>query len=405
MDPGNDSSTLAYELPALAVIALFPAFLIELVVALISNTLLLALLVKARRVQSNTNIFLSSMVASNMLSLVPVLAMVIVLVKRRWILGEGICEVSRFFVTAIQFPNLMLHVCISRDRYYAVLRFFEWTPYTRRTYLYVALVWVLAVVFGGAGVLAGGAEFEGNDTANTIVSCLAPHLQRAYDQAAYSTAWIVLFAMTGLTYVGAAVVSVVNYGYVLRKLLAVKSIRAHHTLENASVLINCDSRDPPIEWRSEVRTLKSVFTAFLLNVMAFLSLYGYYAAILIKSAVEGRTFDEVSDPVVLVAMMLLYLLPSVNPAVFLILNTKFRRRMRGLLRWQLWPDFGPGDCRESMQISVRDLYRNNPVIADNRRNKIVPLSPCDSSTYAVPRTVLRNTWTLAEQRENLDISP
>ena len=415
MDNSNNSSTVSYELPP-AAIAFSPAFLTELVVGLVSNALLFALLVKARKVQNNTNVFLFAMVAANVLSLFPTLAMALSSVKRKWILGEGACTVSRFVVAAIQLPNLMLHAFISRDRYHAVIHFFQWNPYTRRTYLAVALVWVLAAAFGGIGALAGGAGGNVGRTNTTLLSCLVPG-------SSYSTTWVVLFFLAGLSLLAVVVVSIVNYAYVLRKLLVVKSIRSHCYACPASTLpagnaapVSCaDPRDAPIEWRSEIRTLQSICSAFTLNVMAFLIFNGYYASILIKSSVEGRTFEEVCDPVVLSAVMLLYLLPSVNPAVFLILNTKFRRRMRGLLGCEKErPDSPAGGDRYESQPSPdkqRDntAARHNTAPGDNiiapRSNKIVPMSPsqCDNLTVPAARTILRNTWVLDERVEIADI--
>ncbi|KAL5494419.1 hypothetical protein EMCRGX_G015753 [Ephydatia muelleri] len=322
MNLSNSSSVphSVSELPA-ATSAFFPAFLTELVVGLVSNGLLLALLVKARSVQSNTNIFLASMLCANALTLVPTTAMMIATVNRAWVLDEGACLTIQMVSTAIQFPNIMLHVFISRDRYKAVLHFFEWKPYTRQTYLYISFVWVLAAALGGAETFSGAAK--ANDT-----------------------------------------------------LLAPSSVetRPHVPLIPAS--------------------LKSIFLAFLLNAVAFLSCYAYYTGTLITSIVKGLPFDEVYDPVVLVAVVMLYVLPTVNPAVFLITNTKFRRRIRGLLNWSIQPDTGSTrlDCHV-LQVSLAIDQRRSSIPVDkggHGRNKIVPLSSCKNGE--VPKAALHNTW-------------
>ena len=404
MNLSNSSSVphSVSELPA-ATSAFFPAFLTELVVGLVSNGLLLALLVKARSVQSNTNIFLASMLCANALTLVPTTAMMIATVNRAWVLDEGACLTIQMVSTAIQFPNIMLHVFISRDRYKAVLHFFEWKPYTRQTYLYISFVWVLAAALGGAETFSGAAK--ANDTVHSVVFCQIPHLHRAYDpRSPYSDAWIALFVLTGLIHFGAAVFSIFNYCYILRKILAVKGLQAHQFISPAAsgsiVSGNAASRcfDPglgtPIEWESEVETLKSIFLAFLLNAVAFLSCYAYYTGTLITSIVKGLPFDEVYDPVVLVAIVMLYVLPTVNPAVFLITNTKFRRRIRGLLNWSIQPDTGSTrlDCHV-LQVSLAIDQRRSSIPVDkggHGRNKIVPLSSCKNGE--VPKAALHNTW-------------
>ena len=381
-------SSLESSLPP-TVSAFFPVFLAELVLGLVSNGLLLALLVKARSVQSNTSVFLASMVCANALTLIPTTAMMVATMKRTLVLSEGACLTMQMVSTSIQFPNILLHVFISRDRYQVVLHFFEWIPYTRRTCLYIFLVWVLAAALGGAGAFSGGAE--GNDTVHPILFCQIPHLHLAYDpRSPYSNAWMALFGLTGLIHFGAAITSILNYSHILRKILAVKGSRAQQLIypaasnstDNAwsASLRSCgDTLDAPIEWESEVQSLKSIISAFLLNAVAFLSFYGYYAAILIKSIVERLPFDEVYDPVVLVALVALYVLPIVNPAVFMITNAKFRTRVRGLF------DI---DCHVPR---ANDLQRRGSIPVDKRghdRNKIVPLSTCRNAEAGG----IHNTW-------------
>ncbi|KAL5499743.1 hypothetical protein EMCRGX_G011202 [Ephydatia muelleri] len=144
-------------LPHLVVI-FTPVLLVQFLVGLVSNLLLIALLVKANSVngQNNVNIYLYSMATNNLLSLFPVLTLLLLTVTKEWVLGQAMCLLNQFAIYAVGVPYILLQVCISRERYRAVVHFSEWIPYSRRTYIHVAVVWICAICTGVMGVAQGG---------------------------------------------------------------------------------------------------------------------------------------------------------------------------------------------------------------------------------------------------------
>ena len=80
------------------------------------------------------------------------------------------CTLNQAIVSV---PTIMLHLFISRERYRAVVQFFEWKPYSRRTHLELGVMWTLAVVMGVLGVLQGSQMIHVDET-DDIISCYAP---------------------------------------------------------------------------------------------------------------------------------------------------------------------------------------------------------------------------------------
>lgn len=359
------------ELPPTTSAFLLP-FLAELVAGIASNAILLVLLVKTRKVPNNTNIFLASMACANVLAFVPTTLMMVATIKRGLLLNEGACLTAQLIVTIIQFPNILSHVFISHDRYNAVLRFCEWTPFERRTYFHVFFVWLLALVGGGAGAFFYSTNR--NETMVPAVFCQLPYLHGAYNQQSlYSDAWITILVLSGLTQLAAAVFSILNYYYVLRKFLMVKDL--YKLVTSAVVQRNrpptFDNIDAEIQWKSEVKTTKAMCFVFIVNLAGFLSYYVCYTSILIKSFVaEQWSFDEVYDPVILVAAVMLYVLPgSVNPVALLITSSEFRKKILELLKLKARPD----TTHESQEsLSASDVRRPN--------NRVAPMSDGDKNS-------------------------
>ena len=306
-----------------------PVLLVQLLVGLVSNLLLIALLVKANSVngQNNINIYLYSMATNNLLSLFPVLTLLLSTVTKEWVLGQTMCSLNQYAICAVGIPYILLQVCISRERYRAVVHFSEWIPYSRRTYIHVAVVWICAICTGVMGVAQGGQIVGRTDD---VLSCYTP---ATWFEGKFIPVLIVVIIVLYTSTTACLAFATVYYARTFRELYIIKQIRLSHTTQPMTL----NQRDIPISWKAEVRTLKSVACMFFVSLVPFVTAYVYYIALAVVAIKEGKRFHEVDVPQLHVGVVCLYLTPAASPVLLIVMNKRFRMRMKDLFRWQLKP--------------------------------------------------------------------
>eukprot|EP00731_Ephydatia_muelleri_P026269 Em0018g369a len=309
-----------------------PVLLVQLLVGLVSNLLLIALLVKASSVngQNNINIYLYSLAINNLLALFPALTLLISTVTKEWVLGQTMCSLNQFITYTVPAPYSFLQAFISRERYRAVVHFSEWKPYSRRTYIYIAVVWITAICSGVAGLVQGG-QIVG--TTDDVLSCYSPN--RWMDERRLLPLVVVYLLGACISTIASLTFSTVHYAYTFKALCIIKEIRVRpHSMEP----VKLDHMDIPISLEAEVRTLKSMACVFFVTMAPFIAGYVYFTVVAAVAISEGKLFREVDVPLLHVAMAVCaYLIPTVSPLLLMAINKRFRTRMKDLFRWQLRP--------------------------------------------------------------------
>eukprot|EP00731_Ephydatia_muelleri_P036159 Em0208g1a len=321
-----------------------PILMLELLVGLVSNILLLTLLVKARRFQNNVNVYLCSMAVNNLLCLFPVSTSLVLSVTKQWVLGQTICTLNQAIMFMSVVPNLMLHVFISRERYRAVLHFFEWKPYSRRTHLELGVMWTLAVVMGVFGVLQGSQIIGETDD---IISCL------------------IIGSLIGLV---SLLLCIAHYVYILRQLHIIRKI--HNCKGIMPPVLN--RTEIPIQWELEVRALKSLATVFFMAVVPYI--YGvniFFAVVESIALIQQRKYSDVDSPLSLIFRLWFYFLPTSGPMVIFAVNKRFRVRIKELFKWQLKPD----------SANIHDVNSNTfRIVKHNSLRVAIPQHKCEEGT-------------------------
>lgn len=95
-------------------------------------------------------------------------------------------------------------------------------------------------------------------------------------------------------------------------------------------------------------------------------------------------FTEFTPPAEIISRLIIHLLPAINPALLILINTRFRNRVKDLFRWELRPD----QCRPKPQAEEGiKLSKNSP-----KNNKHICTSTFITktklSTSNVPITVV-----------------
>ncbi|KAL5467386.1 hypothetical protein EMCRGX_G031604 [Ephydatia muelleri] len=297
----NSSATTG--LPELAVI-FAPVLLMQLLVGLVSNLLLIALLVKASSVkgQNNINIYLYSVAISNLLSLFPALTLLISTVTKEWVLGQTICSLNQFVTSAVSMLHLVLNMCISRERYGAVVHFSEWKLYSRRTYIYVAMVWITAIFTSVSAVVQVGHIVGTTDP--DVFSCYTPN---GWIEERRLLPLVVLYLLiVWISNLASLAFCTAHYAYTFKALYIIKKMR----VRTEPVMLY--HMDIPISLEAEVRTLKSMACVFFVSMpVPFIPGTVYFTVVAAIAISEGKPFREVDVPLLHVAMAVCaYLIPT-----------------------------------------------------------------------------------------------
>ena len=342
-----------------------PFIVVQLLVGLASNLLLFSVLIKSS-VTNNINIYLCSMAANNLLSLFLLLTLMVTTATQRWVFGQTMCTINQVIAYAVGIPYLLLPAFISRERYRAVLHFFEWKPYTKRTYIEVGGVWMAAI---GAGLLAllQGRQIVG-ETDNAM-SCYSPSRWPPEPNIVIRASGAVLGSFVLLF-------SVVHYIYIFRQLHVIKKNNMYPSTGSQRFTY----QDIPMEWKSELQALYSmastfIFTATSIIILSVINMFEGALAIATKT-----TYVTVNAKLLKIAALSIYLVPTASPMVFIVINKRFRTRAMEILH--LMP---PSAITARVGISMNDRP------SDHQLNNDSTVNSAQSPQPSRPK-ILYNTW-------------
>ena len=149
----NDSAALSFQLPAGSV-AFAPFLFIELVAAVVSNAVLLALviLVCANKFNNNINIYLFSYALGGLIGVFDIFCLLVLVLARRWVFGGIVCSVTWYAMSTYNIVFLTIYLFISRDKLKAVKDPSQGRTSNKRAYIYSTVIW--AVSIGTATLIA-----------------------------------------------------------------------------------------------------------------------------------------------------------------------------------------------------------------------------------------------------------
>ncbi len=324
---GGDGSPTSEFLPD-SVTAFAPLVLIELVAAVVSNTLLIALIVKAslEQVQNNTNIYLFSLGILGLIESFNLFTLFVTVSARRWVFGSALCYINNGIMNLHLFCPLFLHFVISRDRYKAVRDPFHWQPMSKWSYISTVVIWALAIAYGVFKLLD---SVIGYDDGERFFSCYFRNIHYGDE--------VIILVLSVLYYVlviGILVSTLTYYILILKDLHLTEQLRVQRRML-PSHMINVNGRDKPIECTGEERAARSLALIFLIQFAGSLlsSLLASYR--LFESLAKDVSIQSISNSNEIALWFALYLFPAVNPTFLILTNKRFRSRVLGLFKWEL----------------------------------------------------------------------
>lgn len=309
------------------------------VLSLIGNSLVCILIYKDSRLRTTTNLYITALAVSDLLSAIFVMPLGIgVLITSDWIFGEVMCELEAFFVCFVAYVSPVTMGLTAINRYFRICKSEQqykkfFSPWKSRTWL--ACVWFVVALYAVVPKLAG--------------------LQNYAFVPGYG-----ICALAFPSYAG----KIINYCIVLSLFLAIPLaitmfsytkvalvIRQHNSTSSSTT----QNRGNACITSREIRLSKSLFFV----VFAFMMCWAPFWLIIISK--RFRLVTKMPRNVQLFCLFLLYLSNTINPFIYAGMNPVFRREFRKILFCQrrrrigLSTSTGAGEAKneESQSVSLR----------------------------------------------------
>ena len=149
-----------------------------------------------------------------------------------------------------------------------------------------------------------------------------------------SIAVIVLDIVYFIAIAVCSIVALVYYVFILRELHIVESLRTQYRMLSDSPILKVNGRDKPIQCSTEERTAKSLVVLFGFR-FACLAVSAVIAIVqAIKKAYNnvGNVEESIQSQFEDITVLFIFLLPTIGPALLIISNKRYRKRVRGLFQ-------------------------------------------------------------------------
>ena len=275
--------------------------------SLMGNTLVCISVYKNTRLRTTTNLYITALAISDLLSAVFVMPLSIgVLVSGRWIFGEVGCSfhffLARFaiYVSPVTMGltalNRWVRMCRPEHEYQ---KFFS----KKKSLALLASVWVFVACYNGLHIIAGVHKII-FDPGYAI--CSVGHLSKTGTLTYYGIV-IPLFLLTPLT------ITVFSYVKVAKKM-------QQHKMETSSL-----RQTSPIISAREIRISKSLFVVVFAFMLCWIPPY------IIVLAMCLQLFPKIPRNVELLCSFLFYISNTINPFLYAGMNPCFRREFRKII--------------------------------------------------------------------------
>ncbi len=392
---------------------LAPIILLELMAAVVSNTLLIALIVKAciQHVQNNTNVYLLSLGVLGLLESFNLFTLFVTVSARRWVFGTAFCEINNVIVKLHLLSPLFLHFVLSRDRYKAVRDPFHWQPITKWAYVSTAVIWALAILYSAFESV--GAVFFGvdNPTGAKFYACYF-----TLDSKRTTVLSVALSVLYYVIVISVLVWTLAYYILVLKDLHLTEKLRIQHSMLSSHV-ISDNGRDKPLECTAEERAARSLALIFLIQFACTIVSHLHASIRLFESIAQDAALESNAHATEITLWFTIYLFPAVNPVFLMLTNQRFRTRVIDLFKCELKStseidDAGhiPKQCssvkltQNLSATSVGKRVQTPPTLFFAQQQNAIPTEPKGKMTVNdTVRTSSRETCsTLVESRQSLD---
>ena len=380
----NDSSLniTAYEstlmLLPIGALAFAPFLLLQLVAAIVSNAILLALVILAcvKKLNNNINIYLFSLAVGGLIGAFNILCVFTMIVARRWVLGLIPCYLARYGVISYSIFFNTLYLIMSQDKLKTIKDPFHGRPTNKRAYIRSAVIWIAST---SSGLLIGLTTLRDVSSENDLQGffmkqgyfvCFGLPNTRIISNFALivTSAYVFGFFMTTTI---AIAITLRNFARILQELRKLKKLRLRYVNESRKGrVIRINQLDKPLYRTGEERTAKSLALVYFIQVSCgLISLLMFNINIIRNFVLPPEMVDNVAKlEIYYILAVIIQFFPCVNPIFLIMSNKRLRIRVKELFKCTLNPEV------EESPVHKMTSKKTTRVIMASKTNKITPLT-------------------------------
>ena len=356
-------------------VAFAPFLLLQLVAAIVSNAILLALVILAcvKKLNNNINIYLFSLAIGGLIGAIDIFFLLSIVVARRWVLGLTACNISRYLLNVYNVFFVFLYLVISRDKLKVVKNPLHARPTKRRASIASVLIWIAA---NGGGTIIyltliwHMARNSSVDYGNFV--CLGFTNERIEDSGRFIriSSFVIIFWIINSIII---VTTLSNFMRILLEMRRLKKLRQQFANESSqtnqtSQTSRIKGHDKPLYPTGEERTAKSLILVYFINFSCnTISLLMFYPQTIRNLVLSPEEVDGPDIQIYFVIPLMINLFPCVNPVFLILSNKRLRTRVKDLFKCTLSPEV------EASPVHLPTVEPKPPVLLDLKTNKIVPL--------------------------------
>ena len=379
MENDNSHNTTANQsalvLLPIGAVAFAPFLLLELVAAIVSNAILLALVILAcvKKLNNNINIYLFSLAIGGLIGAFSVFCLLVQVLARHWVLDLVICSINWYVTLFYNIFFLLIYLVISRDKLKGVKDPIYGRPTNKRAYVNSALVWAIS---SGVGIALYVPWIVRNlnqlETENLFIEhgnfiCFSLSNEGVGER--------LRFILLSLSTTSSGVVSIIivavtfsNFIYILVELQKLKKFRLRFAEEvQTSKHVRIDELDKPLFRTGEERTAKSLTLVYFIQFICVFISYGMIFAQAISNFIQPQ--DSPDFQLYFATLLIVQFFPCINPMFLILSNKRLCLRVKELFKCTLSPEEEASPIHIN-QIIVKPAKAN--VIFPMKNNQITP---------------------------------
>ncbi|GAV01026.1 hypothetical protein RvY_11802 [Ramazzottius varieornatus] len=294
----------------------------------VGNGIVIWICLYYRRMRTITNFFIANLAAADLLlSICNVPPTSYFILTQNWPFGQAACAFVNFIATTPIVASVLTMMCISIDRYIAIVH-----PMRPRMSKYTAYVIIVAIWLTGGSVsfpaLVYSATFANGNTTICSLQWDAPQSEKKVN-----SEFIYQFAYMFITYFVPVVALTFAYGRVAKELWGTKSIGEISVAQIESI-------------KSKKKLVKVLIWVMTTCAICWAPFHIWFIVTSINRCVQllKHASHIFTSSYVLAMSNSVY-----NPIIYVILNQRFRQGFKQVFQWLPWVHFDPSEALDRPQ--------------------------------------------------------
>ena len=376
----NESTVTDLELQLpIGAVAFAPFLLLELVAAIVSNAILLALVILAcvKKLNNNINIYLFSLAIGGLIGAFSIFCLLSLVVARHWVLGLVICSINWYVTLFYNIFFLLMYLVISRDKLKGVKDPIYGRPTNKKAYLNSALIWAVSSCIGlGLYLTWTFRNLSLHETGDLYIEYGEFICFNISNQHVNEMVRLIILSISAICFWLASTVIVAvtfsNFMYILAELRKLKMFRLRFAEEiQTNKNIRIDKLDKPLYRTGEERGAKSLTLVYFIQFSCFFISFGMGYVQIIRTFVQSR--DSPSFQFYFLTLLIIQFFPCVNPIFLILSNKRLRMRVKELFRCTLSPEMEASPIHSVNLVMVKPK-KTFSVIFPMKKNQITPMN-------------------------------